>query len=72
MAFLFCGRFLSPLRSGLVTYCHVQVTFRLNTDGPGFFTFNEYNKTYENITLQTARKNNGKNEEALAAGAVTA
>ena len=33
-----------PLNSGLVTYCHSQVSFWLNTDGTGFFTCKDCHK----------------------------
>ena len=53
-------------------YCHGQVSFRLNTNGTGFFTCKECRKAFEIIPLQTSRKQkNWKTEETLERAAVT-
>jgi len=68
--YLFCGGFWPPLNSGLVTYCHSQVGFRLNTDGTGFFTCKECNKS-ESLWNHTTtdHKEGGQSEDRRSVGA---
>ena len=47
------------LNSDLVTYCHSQVSFRLNTDGTGFFTCKECHKTESLWNHTTTDHNEG-------------
>jgi len=58
------------LNSELVTYCHSQVSFRLNTDGTGFFTCKECHKS-ECLWNHTTRdhKEGGQLEDRRSVGA---
>ena len=59
-----------PLNSGLWLYCHSQVSFRLNTDGTGFFICKECHKSESLWNHTTAdHKEGGQLKDLRSVGA---